>query len=163
MSINTENKFVKKIMSYINHYDHEKYWRRREVVVNSNIKASIIKRLYFLFYIKKVDSYWHCSFGTNYLSGSKFSTPPILWHGPNGIIMGYNVKVGNNCIICQRVTMGFGSETIIGDNVMIGSNAYIAPGVHIGDNVKIGANCVVVEDIPDNATVVMQKPRIIVK
>lgn len=81
MSINTENKFVKKIMSYINHYDHEKYWRRREVVVNSNIKASIIKRLYFLFYIKKVDSYWHCSFGTNYLSGSKFSTPPhfVAW------------------------------------------------------------------------------------
>lgn len=35
--------------------------------------------------------------------------------------------------------------------------------VHIGNNVKIGANCVVVEDIPDNATVVLQKPRIILK
>lgn len=46
---------------------------------------------------------------------------------------------------------------------MIGSNAYIAPGVRIGNNVKIGANCVVVEDIPDNATVVLQKPRIILK
>lgn len=81
MSINTENKFVKKIMSYINHYDHEKYWTRREVVVNSNIKASILRRLYYLFYIKKVDSYWHCTFGTNYLSGSEFSTPPhfVAW------------------------------------------------------------------------------------
>ena len=59
--------------------------------------------------------------------------------------------------------MGNGKPTIIGDNVMIGSNAYIAPGVTIGDNVKIGANCVVVEDIPANATVVMQKPRIISK
>lgn len=60
--------------------------------------------------------------------------------------------------------MGFGSKwTVIGDNVMIGSNVYIAPGVHIGNNVKIGANAVVVEDIPDNATVVMQKPRIIIK
>lgn len=28
---------------------------------------------------------------------------------------------------------------------------------------KIGANCVVVEDIPDNATVVLPKPRIITK
>ena len=46
---------------------------------------------------------------------------------------------------------------------MIGSNVYIAPGVHIGNNVKIGANAVVVEDIPDNATVVIQKPRIIIK
>lgn len=60
--------------------------------------------------------------------------------------------------------MGYGSKwTVIGDNVMIGSNVYIAPGVHIGNNVKIGANAVVVEDIPDNATVVMQKPRIIIK
>ena len=28
---------------------------------------------------------------------------------------------------------------------------------------RIGANCVVFEDIPDNATVVLPKPRIIVK
>ena len=78
--------------------------------------------------------------------------------------MGYNVKIGKNCIICQRVTMGYGKKwTVIGDNVMIGSNAYIAPGVQIGNNVKIGANAVVVEDIPDNATVVIQKPRIIIK
>ena len=54
--------------------------------------------------------------------------------------------------------MGYERETIIGENVLIGSNAYISPGVRIGNNVKIGANCVVVEDIPDNATVVLQKP-----
>lgn len=161
MAINTENRIVKKVMSVINHYDHEKYWRRREVVVNPNIKASKIKRLYYLYYIKKVDSYWHCTFGTNYLEGSKFVTPPTLWHGPNGIIMGYNVNIGRNCIICQRVTMGNGRPIRIGDNVMIGSNSYISPGVIIGDNVRIGANCVVVENIPANATVVMQKPRII--
>ena len=60
--------------------------------------------------------------------------------------------------------MGYGRKwTVIGDNVMIGSYFYIAPGVHIGNNVKIGANVVFLEDIPDNATVVMQKPRIIIK
>lgn len=148
-------------MSFINHYDHDKYWKRRECVVNPNIKVCKFKRLYFLYYIKKVDSYWHCSFGTNYMTGSQFVTPPTLWHGPNGIIMGYNVSVGRNCIICQRVTMGCGKPIEIGDNVLIGSNTYIGPGVTIGDNVKIGANCVVVEDIPSNSTVVMHKPRII--
>ena len=163
MAINTESQFIQKFMSFINHYDYEKYWKRRVVVVNPDIPANRIKRLYYLFYIKKVDSYWHCTFGTNYLAGSKFITPPILWHGPNGIIMGYNVSVGRDCIICQRVTMGYGRPIVIGDNVMIGSNAYIAPGVTIGNNAKIGANCVVVEDIPANATVVMQKPRIIRK
>ena len=92
-----------------------------------------------------------------------FDTPPTLWHGSNGIILGYNVSIGKNCIICQRVTMGCGKPIIIGDNVFIGSNVYISPGVTIGNNVKIGANCVVVENIPSNATVVLHKPRIIVK
>ena len=45
--------------------------------------------------------------------------------------------------------------------MLIGSNVYIKPGVTIGNNVKIGANAVVVEDIPSNTTVVMQKPRYI--
>ena len=51
----------------------------------------------------------------------------------------------------------------IGDNVLIGAGAKILPHVTIGNNVKIGANCVVVEDILDNATVVLPKPRIIIK
>ena len=49
------------------------------------------------------------------------------------------------------------------NNVFIGMNVIILPGVKIGNNVKIGANAVVVEDIPDGATCVMQKPRIIIK
>ena len=163
MELDSDNRFVKWFMSVINHYNHEKYWRRREIVVNPEKRVPKIIRLYFLFYIKRVDSFWHCSFGTSLLHGSRFATPPILWHGPNGIILGYNCVIGKNCIICQRVTMGHGKQIIVGDNVMIGSNAYISPGVHIGNNVKIGANCVVVEDIPDNATVVLQKPRIILK
>lgn len=35
--------------------------------------------------------------------------------------------------------MDYGRPIVIGDNVMIGSNAYIAPGVTIGNNAKIGA------------------------
>lgn len=54
-------------------------------------------------------------------------------------------------------------NVIIGDNVLIGTGAKILPGVTIGNNVKIGANAVVIEDVSDNATVVMNKPRIIVK
>lgn len=50
---------------------------------------------------------------------------------------------------------------MIGDNVFIGAGAKVIGGIHVGDNVKIGANCIVVEDIPDNSTVVMHKPRII--
>ena len=37
----------------------------------------------------------------------------------------------------------------IGDNVWIGGNTVICPGVHIGDHVVIGAGSVVTKDIPD--------------
>ena len=37
---------------------------------------------------------------------------------------------------------------IIGSNVWIGGNAVICPGVHIGDNAVIGAGSVVTRDIP---------------
>lgn len=39
----------------------------------------------------------------------------------------------------------------IGDNVFIGNNAIILPGVTIGDNVVIGAGAVVSRDIPSNS------------
>jgi serine O-acetyltransferase len=58
---------------------------------------------------------------------------------------------------------GGGGGPIIGNNVFIGAGAKIIGNIKIGNNVRIGASCVVVEDIPDNCTVVMHKPRIIQK
>jgi serine O-acetyltransferase len=52
---------------------------------------------------------------------------------------------------------------VIGDFTEIGAGAKILPNVRIGHHVHVGANCVVVEDIPDYATVVLHKPRIILK
>lgn len=39
-------------------------------------------------------------------------------------------------------------DTVIGNDVWIGQNVTILPGVHIGDDAVIGANSVVVSDIP---------------
>lgn len=47
--------------------------------------------------------------------------------------------------------------------MIIGAGATILGGITIGNNVKIGAGCIVVEDVSENATVVMNKPRIILK
>ena len=75
------------------------------------------------------------------------------------------VKIGDNCQMAPNVaiyTAGhplhpvsrnssyeYGKEVTIGDNVWIGGNAVICPGVHIGNNVVIGAGSVVTKDIPD--------------
>ena len=39
---------------------------------------------------------------------------------------------------------------IVGDNVFIGINSIILPGVEIGNNVVIGAGAVVTKNVPDN-------------
>lgn len=154
-------KFGKWIQGLVQHYNHTKYWRRREIVVNPNNNTPAIVKLYYLWYIKRCDAFNKCSFGTNLNSGAIFSIPPILPHGPNGIIIGHDTIFGNKITIYQQVTIVQGGGKI-GNNVIIGAGAKVLPGINIGNNVKIGANCVVVEDIPDNATVVLPKPRIII-
>ncbi len=52
---------------------------------------------------------------------------------------------------------------VIGDNVYIGAGAKIIGGIRIGNNVRVGANCMVTSDIPDNATVVLSTPRVILR
>ncbi len=49
----------------------------------------------------------------------------------------------------------------IGNNVHIGTNAFIMPGVTIGDNVIIGCCAVVTKDIPDNSIAVGVPARVI--
>ncbi len=44
----------------------------------------------------------------------------------------------------------YGIPVTIGNNVWIGGNAVILPGVTIGNNVVIGAGSIVAKDIPDN-------------
>lgn len=50
---------------------------------------------------------------------------------------------------------------VVGDNVYIGNNAIILPGVTIGSNVVIGAGAVVSRGIPDNSVAVGVPARVI--
>lgn len=155
-----QSNFGRKILSFIQHYDHDKYWRRRSVVIDSMNKTNILIKLYYLYYIKKTDARHLCSFGTNLNSGSHFDTPPFLPHGPNGIIVGHDLKIGARCTIFHQVTIAHGGGKI-GDDVMLGAGSKVLAGISIGNNVKVGANCVVIENIPDKATVVLSRSRVI--
>lgn len=161
MGFNFNSKVGHSVLSFIQGYNHEKYWKRRSKVVDPNYK-NIFLKLYYLYYIKKIDSKFNCSFGTNYNSGSKFKTPPHLPHGPKNIIIGHDLTIGENSIIFHGVTLAHGGSHI-GNNVMFSTGSVLLPGYNVGSNAKIGANAIVVEDIPENATVVLQKPKIILK
>ncbi len=156
-----KSKIGLKIMSWVRGYNHKKYWRRRSIVVDPDNKTPLIVKLYYLWYIKRKDAKFGCSFGTNLNGGSHFETPPFLPHGPYGIICGHDWHVGSHCIIYHQVTLAGGGK--IGDNVELGAGVKVLDNVTIGNNVHVGLNAVVIEDIPDGATVVLQRPRIITK
>lgn len=74
------------------------------------------------------------------------------------------IEIGNHVTFSIRVTvMAHDASTkeilgytkigrvTIGDNVFVGANATILPGVRIGSNTVIGAGAVVTKDIPDNS------------
>lgn len=160
MSINIE-----KFMRYVvQHYNHKKYWKYRELVVNSNKKAKLLN-VYRLWYIKRSDAYNNASMGTHLNYGASFATPPQLPHGLNGIIVSHNCIIGENCRIFHQVTIGEGrgGAPTIGDNVLLGAGSKIIGGIHLGNNVKVAAGCVVMQDIPDNAIVIPGENKIIIK
>lgn len=103
---------------------------------------------------------FYCDYGTHIEVGKNF------FANYNCTILDVaKVKIGDNCQLAPNVaiyTAGhpihpvsrnslyeYGKEITIGDNVWIGGNSVICPGVHIGDNAVIGAGSVVTKDIPD--------------
>ena len=81
---------------------------------------------------------------------------------PNVIhpIAGYDKEIYVKPIVMNAPDpseMPFKGDTVIGNDVWIGQNAVILPGVHIGDGAIVGANSVVGSDI-DPYTIVVGNP-----
>ena len=103
---------------------------------------------------------FYCDYGFNIEVGKNF------FANYNCTILDVaKVKIGDNCQFAPNVavyTAGhpihpvsrnsqyeYGISVTIGDNVWIGGNSVIVPGVHIGSNTVIGAGSVVTKDVPD--------------
>ncbi|WP_135556255.1 acyltransferase [Paenibacillus cymbidii] len=69
--------------------------------------------------------------------------PEKIFVGRNSII-GYNTTILAHEYLIKEYRLG---EVRIGDNVMIGANTTILPGVTIGDNAVVGAGSVVHKDV----------------
>ena len=158
-------RIIERLQYRIQHYNPDKYWSRREVVLNPKSKKSRFSKMMYLKYIKKCDAF-NCAFISTHINGGAiFKTRPNLPHGLNGIVIGDNVIIGENVTIMHRVTIAEGTKekpTIIGNNVFIGVGAVIRSSKIIGDNAKIGANAVVCHDVKNN-TVVGGVPAVVIK
>lgn len=81
----------------------------------------------------------------------------------NGIVIGNEVKIGDNCTIYQQVTVGQkeGKYPRIGDDVVIFPGAKVVGDIEVGNHVVIGANSVVTQSIPDGSVVAGVPARVI--
>ncbi len=111
--------------------------------------------------VLNIEPPFHCDYGYNIEIGENF------FSNYNLVILDVGkVKIGDNAQIAPNVaiyTAGhpvhpetrntgyeYGIDITIGNNVWIGGNACIMPGVTIGDNAVIGGGSVVTKDIPAN-------------
>ena len=86
------------------------------------------------------------------------------------IYSAYGIKIGENCLISSNCGISsvshiqnatnrrlydddnspYSKSVFIGNNVWIGMNACILPGVSIGDNTIIGSGSIVTKNVPSN-------------
>ena len=80
-----------------------------------------------------------------------------LW---DGLRVGNNVFIGPNVTFCNDKHPKSGNQdfeclaTIVEDDVSIGANATILPGIRLGKGCVIGAGAVVTKSVPEGVTVI---------
>lgn len=107
---------------------------------------------------------FRCDYGYNICIGNNFyANYNLIVLDCARVIIGDNVLVGPNVCITtaghpihylSRRKYEYADEVKIGNNVWIGANVVLNPGVKIGDNCVIGSGSVVTKDIPSDTVAV---------
>lgn len=145
-----DNKKARKLMKKFNNTEVEEYEYRKQII--SDLFESVGNNCY-------IEPPFRCDYGCHISVGDNF------YANFDCIILDVNkVRIGKNVFFAPRVNiftaghpidtdirnlmLEFGTPVEIGDNVWVGGNSVINPGVKIGNNVVIGSGSVVTKDIP---------------
>lgn len=113
-----------------------------------------------------------CDYGYNIEIGENFyANHNLIILDANKVIIGDNVFIAPNCGLYtaghpldaeeRNKGLEYAKPIQIGNNVWIGGNVVVLPGVKIGDNCVIGAGSIVNKDIPSNTVAVGNPCRVI--
>lgn len=100
--------------------------------------------------------------------GAKIGDRFFIDHG-EGVVIGETTIIGNDVLIYQQVTLGGTGKDLgkrhptVGDEVIIGAGAKVLGNITIGNHSRIGAGSVVIDDVPEHATVVGIPGKIVIQ
>ena len=112
-----------------------------------------------------IEQPFFCDYGYNIELGENFySNHNLIILDTNKVKFGDNVFIGPNCgfyaaghpvdVEQRNKGLEYAKPIEIGNNVWIGGNVVVLPGIKIGDNTVIGAGSVVTKNIPSNVIAV---------
>ena len=143
------------------------------ILTYPGVKAIFFHRIANFFYLAKLDLVARIISqtirfftGIEIHPGASIGKNLFIDHGM-GVVIGETSTIGDNVTIYHAVTLGGISPSIdsdlqrnekrhptIGNDVVIGSGAQIIGPIVVGEGARIAANAVVVNDVPDNTTMV---------
>jgi acetyltransferase-like isoleucine patch superfamily enzyme len=152
--------FVTQFFDFVYEFVTENVWAKRTMHIDGRVSISSTARILYpenIFVGDRTNINRYC----------------CLWASPNAkIVIGRNCLTGSNVTIITskyktegtknfRKNTSIEKDVIIEDDVWLGSNVVVLPGVKIGRASVIGAGTVVVKNVPPFSIVVGQEMRVI--
>jgi serine O-acetyltransferase len=100
--------------------------------------------------------------------GARIGRRFFIDHGA-GVVIGETAEIGNDVTLYHGVTLGGTTwspgkrHPTLGDGVVVGAGAKVLGPILVGHRVRVAANSVVIDDVPEAATVVGIPGRVVVR